>query len=298
MGGVRAGSGLTCSTDKTNFYCDDLSSTSNAAPPPKAVAQLIGATLLLIGVNLAIVIVVFLPPKRKFVEGIVVFVGDPPATRESTSVAAGSCPAAVEFNWASQALLLSTNSGRAELREAKTQVGRGIRTSGLRDVVVRVVPPLPASLRPVNSVDPSRGQLTVIDCGFVPRFLALGTNESLRCVNSNSTPKSLIAVSGQTNVVVTWTPTLSGESKTLQFAREEFFVRLQSVDNPALHGVVAVLGHPYFATVDGDGVFRLPGGLPDEEFTLEAIHPTLGRRAIRVQPRRPAGPLVIRFGAE
>lgn len=291
--------GLACPTSESKFYCAPLSSSSNPTLAPKAVSLLIGSTLLLIGVNLAILIVVFLPPKRKFIEGIVVFVGVPPVAKGGNTMGTmGACATNEGLNWASGSLSLSTNASRKELREARDRVGTGVPTSGLRDVVVRIVPPLPASLRPVEPADPNRIQLTAVDCGFNPRFLAIGTNESLRLVNSNATPKTLVALSGGTNAALRWTPSKLGQLETVRFAQEEFFVRLHPADNPVLHGVIAVMGHPYFAVVDADGVFRLPGGLPEVEFTLEAIHPTLGRRQIRVQPRRPAGPLVIRFGAE
>lgn len=296
-GGIRERIGL--SHERIEILLRPLSSSSNPTPASKAVSLLIGSTLLLIGVNLAILIVVFLPPKRKFVEGVVVFVGVPPVAKAANSMGlVGSCETNAELNWASGSLSLSTNASRKELREARDRVGAGLQTSGLSDVVVRIVPPLPASLRPVESTDSNRIQLTALDCGFHPRFIAIGTNESLRLINSNSTLKTLVAFSSGTNAVLRWTPSKLGQLETVRFAQEESFVRLQPADNPALHGVIAVMGHPYYAMVDADGVFRLPGGLPDEDFTLEAIHPTLGRREIRVQPRRPSGPLVIRFGAE
>lgn len=257
--------------------------------------------MLLIGVNLAILILVFLPPKRKFVEGVVVFVGAPPVSNGgNTPGLTGPCATNGGFNWARGSLSLSTNLNRKELREAQDRVGGGLQTFGLSEVVVRIVLPLPTSLRPLETADSNRRQVTVFECGFRPRFLAIRTNESLDLVNSNGTPKTIVAGSSGTNAhaMVTWTPSSLGQLETVRFAQEEFFVRLQPAENPALHGVIAVMGHPYFAMVDADGVFRLPGGLPEEDFTLEAIHPTLGRREIRVQPRRPAGPLVIRFGAE
>lgn len=227
------------------------------------------------------------------------FVGVPPVSdRGNTLGLTGSCATNAQYNWVSGSLSLSTNTHRKELREAQDRVGGGLQTSGLGDVVVRIVPPLPISLRPVDSSHSTRRQVTSVECGFRPRFLAIGTNEPLLLVNSNTVPKTMVALSSGTNAMVTWTPSSSGQLETVLFPREEFFVRLQPANNPAVQGVIAVMGHPYWAMVDADGVFRLPGGLPEEDFTLEAIHPTLGRREIRVQPRRPAGPLVIRFGAE
>lgn len=254
--------------------------------------------MLLVGVNLAILIVVFLPPKRKFVEGVVLFVGDPPVIQKTNSVSAGSCGTTVGLNWISGSLSLSTNAGRKELTEGRAQVRQRLRTAGLGEVVVRIIPPLPASLRPVDSRDSNRSHLTAVDCGFIPRFLAIGTNQPLHLVNSNSSPKTLIGVSSGANALINWSPSRMGQSETVQFDREELFVRVQQADSPTLNTVIAVMGHPYYAMVDADGVFRLPGGLPDEDFTLEAIHPTLGRRQLHVRPKQPSGPLVFRFGAE
>ena len=52
--------------------------------------------------------------------------------------------------------------------------------------------------------------------------------------------------------------------------------------HPWMGAQMAVFEHPYFAVSKEDGTFKIPGNLPDGEYTLHAWHEKLGEKEIKV----------------
>ena len=70
---------------------------------------------------------------------------------------------------------------------------------------------------------------------------------------------------------------MADSSLNLSFDQPEEFIRVKGDVHPWFFGYVCVVDHPFFAVTGADGTFRLPDGLPDGTYTLEATHLKAGK---------------------
>jgi hypothetical protein len=86
-----------------------------------------------------------------------------------------------------------------------------------------------------------------------------------------------------------WNLGLPGHS-TLErrFDTAEDFIRIKGDVHPWFFGYVCVVDHPCFTVTGADGRFRLPDGLPNGTYTIEAKHLKAGpvRKEIVVREGR------------
>jgi hypothetical protein len=261
--------------------------------------MLIWSTMILIGINVAIVVLVFLPPKQSPIRGVVLFLGEPPASRvidlkgfEQPCGVTNGTP----FRW--NELSLSTNESRSVLRSALATVPAGRRAAGLADVLVRVVSPVPVGK---TKSQPGEGEGLLMDqvhCQFVPKVLVVMTNQPLRIRTSDFAPQHVVGVSSGANTNFSFAQTTLGHTEVRRFLREDVFVRLEVLERPWMNGFVAVVENSFYAVTDADGVFELPKGLGDGPVELEVIHPKLGKKRVSIDPKTSGQRVTILLGME
>jgi len=111
-------------------------------------------------------------------------------------------------------------------------------------------------------------------CLYSPRVLAVQAGQPLEIRNSDNTLHNVHAVPERARGFNIGMPG-AGRSAVRKFNEPEVFVRIKCDVHPWMAAHVAVVDHPYFAVTGDDGRFELEG-LPTGEYTVEAVHPSLG----------------------
>ena len=148
----------------------------------------------------------------------------------------------------------------------------------LRDVLVRV-----KNGTMGHHVAPARpAVLDQRDCMYVPRVVGIVAGQKLVVRNSDRTFHDVDGVLAGAQL---WnTPQPAGAAPvTLDPSRAHAgdVVELDCKVHPWMHAYVVVQDHPYFAVTGEDGTFAIDG-LPPGTYELEAWHPVLGTKEMRV----------------
>lgn len=148
----------------------------------------------------------------------------------------------------------------------------------LRDVLVRVK----NGTFPKQAVPATPAVIDQANCMYSPRVIGLMAGQKLAIKNSDGTDHY---VWGQLDGKTLWNKPqeAKGADLTLESsAKADQVIDLACGKHPWMHAFAVVQDHPYFAVTKDDGVFTITG-LPPGDYTLEAWHPTLGTKTLKVK---------------
>jgi hypothetical protein len=143
-------------------------------------------------------------------------------------------------------------------------------TGGLADVYVYITTRDGAALKGSGKSEAPK-VLDQVDCYFVPQALAVQIGQPIRIRNSDPTfhnvhwdPKLNRAVN------LGFPPAPNAPERVIALAHAEFMAVRCDV-HPWMTSSIAVFDHPFFATTDADGNFRIEG-LPPGTYQVTAYH--------------------------
>lgn len=149
---------------------------------------------------------------------------------------------------------------------------------GLADVLVHVARGLGARTFPISTNAPLLDQH---NAGFHPYVLGVQLGQPLRIRNGEPYLETVKAMPKVNEEFTLYQP-LTGMIEVRRFTRPEVFVKIKCEMHPWEFAYVGVVPHPFFAVTDTNGNFRLPEGLPDGTYTLDAVHPKAGTNSVLV----------------
>ncbi len=152
---------------------------------------------------------------------------------------------------------------------------------GLANVFVVVREGVPALAYPVPT-EPA--VMEAIDCWIQPYIIAVQTNQPVEFRN-NSRFMDNLHFSPRINRERNYALMSGGKPISLTFDRAEDFIRIKGDVHTWSFAYVCVVEHPFFAVTGTDGTFRLPNGLPDGTYTLEATHLKAGKARHKINVR-------------
>lgn len=120
------------------------------------------------------------------------------------------------------------------------------------------------------------------DCTYAPRVVGMIAGQKLAVRNSDDTFHN---VHGTLFGKMLFNKPHAPKDKDLSLdtaAKPDDVVELQCDVHAWMHAYAVVQDHPFFAVTGDDGAFEIKG-LPVGEYTLEAWHPVLGKKAITVK---------------
>jgi plastocyanin len=147
----------------------------------------------------------------------------------------------------------------------------------IRDVVVRLkgaaLPAAPAPTAPVV--------ISQHGCSYSPHVVAAVAGQKLAIRNGDPTFHNVRAVASGKPLFNLPHPAEAPELLRDTGAAGDV-VELRCDVHPWMHAYVVVHDHAHFAVTGEDGTFTLPG-LPPGTYTVEAWHPVLGTREVKVK---------------
>jgi plastocyanin len=149
--------------------------------------------------------------------------------------------------------------------------------TNVRDVVVRLkgaaLPAAPAPTAPVV--------ITQHGCSYSPHVVAAVAGQKVAIRNGDPTFHNVRAVASGKPLFNLPHPAEAPELLRDTGAAGEV-MELRCDVHPWMHAYVVVHDHAHFAVTGEDGTFTLPG-LPPGTYTVEAWHPVLGTREVKVK---------------
>lgn len=123
-------------------------------------------------------------------------------------------------------------------------------------------------------------ELDQIGCLYVPRVLAVQTNQNIVIKNSDKTTHNVHPTPANNRE---WNESQPEGAPpiTKTFPREEIAIPVKCNVHPWMKSYIAVIGHPYFAVSDNKGSFTIKN-LPPGSYTLEAWHEKFGTQTLQV----------------
>ena len=188
------------------------------------------------------------------IKGHVLFEGDPPAQETLKRDSDPKCS--------------------KEKTDEKVVVAKG----KLRDVLVRIKNGTTGKhAAPANPVF-----IDQKDCMYTPRVVGIVAGQKLQVRNSDQTFHN---VWGQVDNKDVFNKPQAPKAADLNLdpssAKAESIIELKCGVHGWMHAYVAVQDHPFFAVTASDGKFEIKG-LKEGTYELEAWHPTLGKKSMKV----------------
>lgn len=148
---------------------------------------------------------------------------------------------------------------------------------GLANVFVYVKEGLAGTTFPAPTDTPVLDQY---NCGFHPYVLGVVTNQTFLIKNSEPYMDTVHPTPTNNKEFNVAQP--PGTSIKVKFPNPEVLVRVRCEVHPWEFAFVGVVEHPFFAVTDTNGLYALPPNLPAGQYTLEAVHPKLGRKTQKI----------------
>jgi plastocyanin len=148
----------------------------------------------------------------------------------------------------------------------------------LRDVVVRVKSgPVPKVAAPTDAA-----LIDQQDCMYSPRVVSIVAGQKLQVRNSDNTFHNVWGTLANKDLFnKPQAPKAADLTLDPSTAKAGDVVELKCGAHPWMHAYVAVQENPFFAVTKADGTFEIKG-LPVGTYELEAWHPTLGTKTLKV----------------
>ena len=154
---------------------------------------------------------------------------------------------------------------------------------GLANVFVVVRVGVPARAYPVPS-EPA--VMECIACQIYPHVIAVRTNQPIEFHNNSGFMENLhLTPKSKSNREGNFALMSGGKPAKFTFDQSEDFIRLKGDVHEWWFAYVCVVDHPFFAVTGADGAFRLPDGLPDGTYALEATHLKAGKARHQINVR-------------
>lgn len=149
----------------------------------------------------------------------------------------------------------------------------------LRDVVVRIKNGTAGKhTAPATSVVVDQR-----DCMYTPRVVGLVAGQKLQVKNSDNTFHNVWGQVGTKDVFnKPQGPKAADLTLDASAAKPADVIELKCGAHGWMHAYAAVHDHPFFAVTGPDGTFEIKN-LPQGTYTLEAWHPTLGGKSMKIE---------------
>lgn len=129
-----------------------------------------------------------------------------------------------------------------------------------------------------------------VTCQTQPYVAAVQTGQPFRFQNDSTFQENLHFTSKLNQEGNYALP--SGATHNRVFDTPEDFIRIKGDTHPWFFGYVCVVGHPFFAVTGPNGKFKLPDGLPDGRYIVEAKHLKAGSAKTEVLVQNGRAPLL------
>ena len=151
----------------------------------------------------------------------------------------------------------------------------------LRDVHVR----LKLGTAGTHAAPATAVTVTQRDCMYAPRVVGLVAGQKLEVVNSDATFHN---VRGNLGSKILWNLAQAAAAPAIvrsDVGKAGEVVSLHCDVHPWMAAWAVVSDHPYFDVTEADGAFELRD-VPPGSYTLEAWHPTLGLKTVKVKVKK------------
>jgi plastocyanin len=148
----------------------------------------------------------------------------------------------------------------------------------LRDVVVRIANGSTGK----HDAPAAPVLLDQVDCMYTPRVIGIVAGQKVAVRNSDNTNHNVWGkLSGKDLINKMQVAKSADITVDPAAAKPGDVVELTCGVHPWMKAYIAVQDSPYFAVTGADGKFEITN-LPEGEYTLEAWHPTLGTKSMKV----------------
>lgn len=118
-------------------------------------------------------------------------------------------------------------------------------------------------------------------CRYAPHVVALRVGQPLQIVNSDAVMHNVHSMSKQSNSFNMGMAT-KGQSIEKKLTKPEVMMKVKCDVHGWMTSYISVMEHPYFAFTNNQGAFTIDG-LPDGEYTFEAVHEKLGAKTAKAK---------------
>ena len=118
-------------------------------------------------------------------------------------------------------------------------------------------------------------------CRYIPHVIGVRVGQPFQIINSDAVMHNVHSMAKQ-NPGFNMGMATKGQSIEKKFTKPETMVKVKCDVHGWMTANVGVLDHPYFAVTDSQGAFTIDG-LPDGDYTVEAIHEKLGTKTAKIK---------------
>jgi uncharacterized membrane protein/plastocyanin len=148
-----------------------------------------------------------------------------------------------------------------------------INNGKLQNVLVRISKGLEGK-NYKNEIPATTVELNQKNCLYSPRVVAIHTGQKIDFINSDPVFHNIRSVTTMNKSFNLPMPK-KDQRITMQFDKPEIFMHSKCSIHPWMGAAIAVIDHPFFATTNEKGEFKIDG-LPAGTYTLEATHEVFG----------------------
>jgi hypothetical protein len=124
-----------------------------------------------------------------------------------------------------------------------------------------------------------------INCMFEPYVMGVQTGQKFLVRNDDSTLHNFhitARVNRERNIALAF----KGQTSGIFLDKPEVLVRVKCDVHPWMFAYIGAVSHPFYAVSDTNGVFKLPPGLPEGNYTLAAYHQKAGELTKEITVRQ------------
>jgi hypothetical protein len=196
----------------------------------------------------------------------------------STTAFAGSVKGTVLFEGEPPTQETLKRDSDQKCSKNKTDEAVVVTKGKLRDVVVRIK----NGSGGTHAAPEKAAFIDQQDCMYTPRVIGIVAGQKLQVRNSDNTFHNVWGQLANKDLFnKPQAPKAADLTLDPSTAKAGDIVELKCGAHPWMHAYVAVQDHPYFAVTGADGKFEIKG-LPIGTYELEAWHPTLGTKTLKI----------------